>query len=160
MLTRLGEETATRRLGFYDEFTTAHASEAFELGITSLVPLTATIEQFKAALLTRGGPSSATVGEGPSRSELARLKLLTPREVEVLQHLALGRRTRTIGTLLGITAHTVAAPTNVASSRSSTRSTTPRSCRSQFGPGLYRTNLRSVHSESRNAAAWRVNSSA
>lgn len=97
-----------RRVGFYDAFTARHAETAFELGVTTLFPLTSSVEHIVAAVLSVDRrTSSITEAEGLTRDQLSRLSSLTPREVEVLEHLAAGRSVKVIASLLGITSHTV-----------------------------------------------------
>lgn len=100
------EEHTGRRCGVYDRFTAHIAERAFELGIGVPIslgsPVDALVEAFGAALTTH-----VTKSEGLTRSELDRLALLTPREMEVMQSIARGNNSIRTATLLGITPHTV-----------------------------------------------------
>lgn len=95
-----------RRIGFFDAFTSRHAERAFDLGITVLLPLTASPEEIRERVLGERR-SAGMAAEGPSREELRRLSLLSPRELEVLQHVAKGLPTPAIAVTLAITPHTV-----------------------------------------------------
>ena len=95
------------RVGFYDVFTAKLAETAFDLSLTTLLPLTSSVPHVLDALLGRRRLSSSTVAEGLTRGEFKRLSTLTAREVEVLQHLADGRPVKAVAMILGITPHTV-----------------------------------------------------
>lgn len=97
-----------RRIGVFDVFTVSHAQLAFDLGLTVLLPLTSTLEHLLGSILADGGRTAATPTVGLTRRQLARLHSLTPRELEVLNHIARGRSVKAIAGLLGITTHTVA----------------------------------------------------
>lgn len=96
-----------RRIGFYDTFTARKAQMAFEVSITVLRPLASPIDHIVEAVLADSRTSSVTAAEGVTRDQLTRLASLTPREVEVLQHLAHGRPVKVVARLLRITEHTV-----------------------------------------------------
>ncbi len=103
----VNEHPETRRTGFYDAFTAPSAQMAFDLGITVLLSLAATLDQLVESVVADRRHSSATTAVGLTRQELARLNSLTPRELEVLNHIAQGRPVRAVAGLLGITVHTV-----------------------------------------------------
>ncbi len=96
-----------RRVGVYDTFTSPSAQMAFEFGLTVLVPLASGLEHLVESVLADRRDSSATIAVGLTRQELARINSLTPRELEVLNHIARGRPVKSIAGLMGITAHTV-----------------------------------------------------
>lgn len=101
----LAEQTG-RRCGVYDRFTAHIAEHAFELGIGVPISLSSSVD----ALVEAFGAASTThvtTSEGLTRSELDRLALLTPREIEVMQSIANGNNSNRTATLLGITPHTV-----------------------------------------------------
>lgn len=97
----------SRRGGFYDTFTSGHAEAAFALSVTVLIPLSSQPDQIVHAALSDDQGLRVTPSEGLSRRELERLAALTPREIEVLGHIARGHSTRAIAHVLGITTHTV-----------------------------------------------------
>ncbi len=103
----IGGNPATRRVGVYDTFTSPNAQMAFDLGITVLLPLSSTLDHLVDSVLADRHQSSATAAVGLTSQELARLNLLTSRELEVLNHIAQGRPVKVVARLLGITAHTV-----------------------------------------------------
>lgn len=96
-----------RRIGFYDAFTTRHAETAFALALTVLLPLTSTLDHLCGSVFGDRRRSSATQAQGLSRSDLARLASLTPRQIEVLRTLAEGLSVSSAARLLGVTTHTV-----------------------------------------------------
>jgi DNA-binding NarL/FixJ family response regulator len=96
-----------RRCGFFDAFTALHAEAAFALSLTGLIELSAGPAQIVDSLLGEDRGLSVTASEGLSRRQLEQLASLTPREMEVLRHLAQGRPTKAIAHLLGVTPHTV-----------------------------------------------------
>lgn len=96
-----------RRMGFYDAFTSPNAQTAFELGLTVLLPLSSSLEHVVHLVLADRRDSSATRAVGMTPLQLARLNSLTPRELEVLDHIARGRPVKVVAGLLGITVHTV-----------------------------------------------------
>jgi len=107
-LTEIIEESPdARRIGVYDVFTSPNAQMAFELGLTVLVPLASRLEHLVESVLADRRHSSATAAVGLTSQELARLNSLTPRELEVLNHIALGRPVKAVAGLLGVTVHTV-----------------------------------------------------
>lgn len=95
-----------RRSGLYDIFTSTLAEEAFLLEIRSLVSTRAPVDEIVAAVTGHSG-SVVTIAEGLSRKELQQLATLSPRELEVLEHVARGHPVRAISQLMGITSHTV-----------------------------------------------------
>lgn len=101
------DSPGARRIGVYDTFTSPHAQMAFELGITVLLPLASGLGHLQESVLADRLHSSATAAVGLTSEELARLNSLTPRELEVLDHLARGRPVKAVAGLLGITVHTV-----------------------------------------------------
>lgn len=106
-LERLG---LTRRIGLFDIFTSHHARLAFDLSVTSLVPLTAPVEAVVAVVLGSSADhrpsSSVVVAAGASRDDLLRLSMLSSRELEVLGVLAAGATLRELAEQLSITPHT------------------------------------------------------
>lgn len=101
------ERRGVRRIGFYDAFTSPIAQLAFELGLTLVLPLSSPVEHLVDLVLAHRRDSHATTAVGLSPDELLRLNSLTPRELEVLNHVALGRPVRLVANLMGITVHTV-----------------------------------------------------
>jgi len=96
-----------RRVGVYDTFTTSNAQRAYELGLTVLLPLTSPVDHVVELVLGGQRDSLATRAVGITPDQLARLNSLTPRELEVLHHVAQGHTVRSVAALLGVTAHTV-----------------------------------------------------
>lgn len=101
------EGAGARRIGIYDTFTSPHARMAFDLGITVLLPHSCALDHLVESVLADRRHSSATAAVGLTSQELARLSSLTPRELEVLDHIARGRPVKAVAGLLGITVHTV-----------------------------------------------------
>lgn len=95
-----------RRCGVYDRFTADIAARAFDLGIgvpVSLkVPIDSLVESFRGIRET-----SVVTAVGPTRRDLDRLAQLSPRELEVMEHIAAGETSVRTAALLGITPHTV-----------------------------------------------------
>ncbi len=96
-----------RRIGVYDTFTAPNGQLAFELGLTVLVPLTSPLDHVVKLVVEAAHDSSATSAVGLTADQLSRLSSLTPRELEVLSHVARGRSVRSAAALMGVTVHTV-----------------------------------------------------
>ena len=96
-----------RRIGIYDTFTARNGQLAFDLGLTVLVPLTSPLDHVVELVVEAPRHSSATSAVGLTADQLARLSSLTPRELELLHHVAQGRSVKAAAALMGITVHTV-----------------------------------------------------
>jgi DNA-binding CsgD family transcriptional regulator len=106
---RLAEALADhtgRRCGVYDRFTARIAERAFDLGIGVPVSLRSPVDSLLDAF---GGTTVTNVvtAVGPTRRDLDRLAELSPRELEVMEHIARGDTSVRTAALLGITPHTV-----------------------------------------------------
>ena len=95
-----------RRCGWYDKFTARIAEEAFDLGVATVFSTAAPLEEVVSVLFGPGG-TSVTTTQGPTRRDMERLARLSDRELEVLQLVAQGHSAASIGSILGITTHTV-----------------------------------------------------
>ena len=95
-----------RRCGIYEQFTSAMAEVSFVLGLRTLVATSAPVDDALEAFVGQVGTTITRTG-GLTRSDLAALRRLTARELEVLQQTALGHSAGQVASSLGITVHTV-----------------------------------------------------
>lgn len=107
LISLLAGVTGARRIGVYDTFTAPNGQLAFDLGLTVLVPLTSPLDHVIELVMESARDSSATSAVGLTADQLARLSSLTPRELEVLHHVARGRSVKAAAALMGVTVHTV-----------------------------------------------------
>lgn len=101
-----GRRGWSRRVGYFDSFDASTAEIAFGLGITALFPLTEPATRLVDLVLS-GTATRSVASDGVTGDQLRRIRSLSPRELEVLQHLARGEPVTAIAHLLGISTHTV-----------------------------------------------------
>jgi DNA-binding NarL/FixJ family response regulator len=106
---RSADDSGDRYVGFFDTFTPQHAHVAFELGVSRLVPLTASLAEMRDAVIGQERSTRVTAARGVTDVQLERLATLTHREVEVLRLLASGLTAHAVAEELGVSVRTVGA---------------------------------------------------